>query len=68
MTTERQKYISGILRNIGFAMFAPAGSIAFQWLVLEKGSYFGRSIEAVIVFLLGWILIRLGYMVLGEKS
>ena len=67
MITERQKYVSGSLKNFGFALMAPAGSIIFQQIVFEKAliNYFK---EAVLVFLLGWICMIGGYVILKEKN
>ena len=68
MINERQKYNSGVLRNIGFTLLAPAGSMVFQWIVLKKSLFFGHSIYAVISFVLGWLLIFAGNVVLREKK
>ena len=68
MINERQKYNSGVLRNIGFALLAPAGSIVFQWIVLKKSLFLSHSIYAVISFILGWLFITAGNIVLMEKK
>ncbi len=66
MISEQQKYISGILRNLGFALLAPAGSIVFQQMVFQK-ALFNYFKEAVIVFLLGWVFMIGGFVALKEK-
>lgn len=66
MISERQKYISGILRNLGFALLTPAGSIVFQQMVFQK-ALFNYFKEAVIVFLLGWVFMIGGFVTLKEK-
>ncbi len=66
--TEQQKYMSGILRNIGFALFAPPGSIVFQWIVLKKSLFLGNSRYAMIAFILAWLFIASGYVILQEKK
>ena len=68
MISEKQKYISGLFKNIGFAFFAPVGSITFQWLVLQKGPYLGHVIHSVIVFLAGVLFIVFGYTALKERK
>ena len=66
MINERQKYISGILRNLGFTLLAPAGSIVFQQMVFQK-ALFTYFKEAVLVFLLGWVFMIAGFVALKEK-
>lgn len=68
MISEQQKYNSGILRNVGFALLTPVGSIVFQWIMLKKSLLFEHSIYAVISFMLGWLLIFAGNIVLMEKK
>lgn len=68
MVTERQKYLSGILRNIGFAMLAPVGSITFQWLVLKSGPYWGHFMQSMLVLFVGFLFLAIGYIVLKEDS
>ena len=67
MVTEKQKYLSGVYRNIGFALLAPLGSILFQWFAFEKSPYFGHFVPAVIVSVLGILLIATGYKILREN-
>ena len=67
MITEQQKYLSGILKNIGFALLAPAASITFQWLVLQKGAYWEHFLHSVLVFLLGVGFLAAGFIILKEK-
>ena len=68
MTSEKQKYISVTVRNIGFALTAPAASIVFQWIVFRKNLFFGHSVAAMILFTLAWLFIAIGYMVLWENK
>ena len=68
MVTERRKYISGILKNLGFALLTPCGSLMFQWLVFKKELYSGYFHLTVIIFILGWMLLVSGYIPLKEKS
>ena len=67
MISEKQKYISGFLKNIGFALFIPAASIVFQWIVFKKSLFLGHSLYAVISFTLAWTFIAGGYLALKEK-
>ena len=68
MASERQKYISGILRNVGFALMAPVASITFQWLVLLKGAFWGHFYHSVLVSLVGVVCLAYGFIVLEEKK
>lgn len=68
MATEKQKYISGVWRNVGFALLTPTASVAFQWLVLQKGTPLQYSMLTVLPFIAGWSLIAYGYILLGEKD
>lgn len=68
MVTERQKYTSGVWRNIGFALLTPLASIAFQWLVFQKSTSFEHLGFTVIPFTAGWLFIAYGYILLGEKD
>ena len=68
MVNEQQKYISGILKSIGFAMLTPVGSITFQWLVLQKGAFWNHFFHSMVVFLLGVVFLIWGHMILGEKN
>ncbi len=67
MVSEKQKYISGVLKNIGFGLLVPLSSIVFQWIVFKKSLFFGHSLPAVILFTLAWLFIAIGYMFLEEK-
>ena len=68
MVSEKRKYISGVLRNIGFALLVPMSSIVFQWIVFRKNLLFGHFSYAVILFTLAWVFIAAGYVVLMEKK
>lgn len=68
MISEQQKYFSGVLRNLGFAMLTPFGSIIFQWVVFEKGAYFEHFAHSVLIFLIGWVFIIGGYIWVREKN
>ena len=67
MITEGRKYFSGVLRNIGFALLAPCGSLMFQWLVFKKPLTSGHFYLTVIAFILGWIIVLLGYIPIKES-
>lgn len=67
MVLERQRYVSSLLKNIGSALFVPASTIAFQFLVFGK-AYFVYVKECVLVFFIGWIFIISGFIVLKEKK
>ena len=65
--TEGKKYFSGVLRNIGFALLAPFCSLMFQWFVFKKDVFSGHFYLTVLLFVLGFITILLGYTPLKEK-
>ena len=67
MATEKQKYISISLRTGGFALSTPLASLVFQWVVFKKDLFLGNFNAAMIIFLLGFIFIVIGYLVLKEK-
>ena len=68
MISEQQKYFSGILRTVGFALSAPACTIVFQWLVLQKGAYWEHFIHSVLISLLGVVFLVYGFIVVREKK
>lgn len=68
MVSEKQKYVSSVLRNIGFGLLVPLSSIVFQWIVFRKSLFFGHSLTAVILFILAWLFIAIGYIVLEERK
>ena len=68
MTTEQQKYDSGLLRNLGFAFLAPLGSIAFQVIVVKKDFSDFNLFLGIMVSIVGTILIYLGRFVIKEKK
>ena len=68
MTTEQQKYDSGLLRNLGFAFLAPLGSIAFQVIVLKKDFSDFNLFLGIMVSIVGAILIYLGRFVIKERK
>ena len=68
MVSEKQKYVSGISRNIGFGLLVPLSSIIFQWIVFRKSLFFGHSLTAVILFTIAWLFVAIGYIILGEKK
>jgi len=67
MVTERQKYIAGGLKTVGFGLVAPSSTILFQWLVFEKSSFFGHFVHSCLVLILGIIVLYLGYKVLPNE-
>ena len=68
MISEQQKYFSGVLRTVGFALLAPASTLVFQWFILKEGAFFEHFFHAVIPFLLGWLVIFYGYIILKERN
>lgn len=66
--TEQKKYISGVLRNIGFALLALSAFIVFQWIVFKKSLFLGHSSYAVVAFLLAWVFVISDYAALREKK
>ena len=68
MVSERRKYISGVLKNIGFALLVPLSSIVFQWIVFRKSLFFGHFSHAMILFIIAWLFIGAGFFVLREKK
>ncbi len=66
-TSRRQDYLAVIFRNIGFAFFAPLGSIIFQWLVFKKDILAGHFWFSIIVLVIGCVFLALGYIMLKEK-
>lgn len=66
MVTEMYKYISVSLRTSGFAMMAPLASIIFQWTVFKKDLFEGNFNSAMILFVLGFLLIVEGCLILKE--
>lgn len=68
MVSEKRKYISGILKNIGFALLVPLSSIVFQWIVFKKSLFLGHFSHAVIAFIVAWVFIVSGCTVLVEKK
>ena len=67
MTTEQQKYDSGMLRNLGFAFLTPVGSIIFQGIVFNKNIYDTNLPIGIIVCVIGGILLYLGRYIIREK-
>lgn len=68
MISEKQKYVSSGLKNIGFALSAPFGSILFQWIVSRGGAYFEHFLYSVLSLVLGIVFMIIGYKFLGEKN
>ena len=68
MITEGRKYFSGVLKNVGFALLTPFASLMFQWLVFKKDVFSGNFYVTVLIFVLGFIVILLGYTPLKEKQ
>ena len=66
MESKRQEYLSIVFRNLGFALFAlfaPFGSLLFQWIVFKKDVFDGHFYFSTIIFLLGALFIVLGYII-----
>ena len=68
MTTEQQKYDSGIFKNIGLAFLAPIGSIVFQVVVFKKNLMDSNLTMGIIISVIGCILLYLGRVVIREKK
>ena len=67
MITKQQEYLSSIYKAIGLSLMTPVGSILFQWFVFEKSTYFGHFLFTLPVFILGIIMMSIGYKALKEK-
>lgn len=68
MLNEQQKYDSGILRNLGFALLTPISSILFQGIVFKKDIFEGNIIVGIIVCVIGCALLYWGRMIIKEKK
>ena len=66
--TEEQKYDSGILKNVGFALLTPLGSILFQGIVFKKNIFEGNLALGIIVCVVGCVLLYLGRNAVKEKK
>jgi len=51
VVTEDKKYVSGVLRNIGFALLTPISAIAFQYLVFNQGLFTGHIATSMFSFI-----------------
>lgn len=54
MITEDKKYISSVLKNLGFAFLTPLGSVTFQYLVLKKSFFSGHTALCSLASFVGW--------------
>ena len=68
MISEQQKYISGIYRNIGFAVLAPFGSMVFQYLLFDKTFTLKKILICGAISASSWLLFFLGYNQIMEKK
>ena len=68
MIAEDKKYISGILRNIGFAFLSPIGALAFQYLVLDKTFTIQKFLFCLVVSAISWFFFKTGYNYVKEKK
>ena len=68
MINEERKYISGILRNIGFAFLSPVGAVAFQYLVFDKPYTIPKLLLCLLVSATSWIFFHIGYNYVREKK
>ena len=68
MITEEQKYVSGILKNLGFAFLSPIGAIVFQYLIFEKGFSGFRFLLCVLISSLSWMFFYMGYNKIKETK
>lgn len=68
VVSEQQKYDSGVLRNLGFALLTPFGSILFQGIVFKKDIYEGNLTVGIMVCIIGCIMLYLGREAIKEKK
>lgn len=68
MVSEGRKYFSSVLKNVGFALLAPCASLVFQWLVFKKDLSNGHFYLTVLLSILGFVTIFLGYLPIKEKT
>lgn len=68
MITEDKKYVSGILRNVGFAFLTPMGGMVFQYLLFETKFTIINVLLCVILALMGWVFFHMGYNNLKGQS
>lgn len=68
ISDKRQDYLSVVFRNLGFAFFAPFGTVLFQWIVFKKDIFEGHFYTSTLVLILGAICILIGYIILKERS
>lgn len=68
MITEDKKYISGVPRTFGFALFTPLGTAFFQLLIFRRSMLEGYLILTALAALVGIMLLYLGYNMIKEKA
>ena len=68
MITEGQKYISGIYKNLGFALLTPIGSIIFQALLFNKPFLALNIIICALISVVSWLLFYVGYNYIKERK
>lgn len=67
ISDKRQDYLSINFRNVGFAFFAPFGTILFQWIVFEKDIFSGHFYFAALSLILGFLSLAFGYIILKAQ-
>jgi len=68
MISEQQKYVSGIYKNIGFALLTPFGSMVFQYLLFDKIFLVDKILICLIISSVSYFLFFLGYNEIKEKT
>ena len=68
MITEDKKYISGILKNIGFSFLAPGGAMVFNYLLFENKFNLINILLCLVLALVSYIIFYMGYNYVREKD
>ena len=68
ISNKRQDYLSVVFRNIGFGLFAPFGTILFQWIVFKKDIFNAHFNFSILTLFLGCIFILIGFIILRERK
>ena len=68
MITEEQKYISGLFKTFGLALFTPIGSAFFQLLLFKKSIFESYLVLTLLASLIGILFLYSGYNTIKETK
>jgi len=69
MVKEGERYLSALAKFIGYAFWAPAGTIVFRWILNEEiFLQLPHLIYSTLLWIIGAVFVLAGYIILDKEE